>query len=424
MKCLSVACLCLHLMSMFIGCHAPSYIPSELNLQERNQIIRRYFYLGFSYDEILAFLMMFHGIRIGVRQLHRIMRVMGLRRNNCHRNFGTVIDAVQDELSGSGRDLGYRSMQARLRLSHGIHIDRETVRIILAALDPDGVASRRQRRLRRRQYVSKGPNYLYHVDGWDKLKRYGLCVHGCIDGFSRRIMWLKAASTNNDPFVVCNYYVENAHILNGIPCIVRADRGTENGCMELMQTLLRAENGDERGLLHSTFLYGRSTANQRIEAWWSKFRMFGMQTWIDHFKQMDDFGVIDVSLTMVRECIRFCYLDLLRAELNLIRIKWNTHNLRPSTGNELSPSGKPDVIFHFPEIYNTESYLKALDMQSLNILDDILTKDETDCVPIYKAIFESVVEENQIPYPPLTLDQAADLLVQILDIVEEEMEAL
>ena len=27
------------------------------------------------------------------------------------------------------------------------------------------------------------------------------------------------------------------------------------------------ENGDQRGLLHSTFLYGRSTSNQRIEAW-------------------------------------------------------------------------------------------------------------------------------------------------------------
>lgn len=31
-------------------------------------------------------------------------------------------------------------------------------------------------------YRTKGPNYAWHIDGQDKLKRYGLCVHGCIDG--------------------------------------------------------------------------------------------------------------------------------------------------------------------------------------------------------------------------------------------------
>ena len=414
--------LVLFLLAMLNGCQAPSsYIPSELINQDRDEIIRQYFNLGFSYNEILAFLLIYHGICIGMRQLHRILRAMGLRRNNCA-NTNAVINRIMYEIAGSGRDLGYRSMQARLRLS-GINVDRESVRIILAALDPEGVASRRHRRLRRREYVTKGPNYLYHVDGWDKLKRYGLCVHGCIDGFSRRILWLKASSTNNDPFVVCKYYVENSLLLNGIPCIVRADRGTENVCMELMQTLLRSENGDQRGLLQSTFLYGRSTSNQRIEAWWSKFCMFGMRTWIDHFKEMEEFGVIDVSLSLVRECIRFCYLDLLRKELDIIRIKWNTHSIRPST-NDLSPSGKPDVMFHFPEVYHTASYLKELDQQSLHVLDAMLTRGETDCVPIYKNIFESVVEEKHLSSSPETLNEAADLLVLILDTVEEEMEQL
>ena len=28
----------------------------------------------------------------------------------------------------------------------------------------------------------QGPNYLWHVDGYDKLTPYGLNIHGCIDG--------------------------------------------------------------------------------------------------------------------------------------------------------------------------------------------------------------------------------------------------
>ena len=28
----------------------------------------------------------------------------------------------------------------------------------------------------------QGPNYLWHMDSYDKLKPYGISIHGCIDG--------------------------------------------------------------------------------------------------------------------------------------------------------------------------------------------------------------------------------------------------
>ena len=29
----------------------------------------------------------------------------------------------------------------------------------------------------------KGPNYIWHADGYDKLKPFGITIHGCIDGW-------------------------------------------------------------------------------------------------------------------------------------------------------------------------------------------------------------------------------------------------
>ena len=29
----------------------------------------------------------------------------------------------------------------------------------------------------------KGPNYVWHMDRYDKLSPYGLAIHGCIDGY-------------------------------------------------------------------------------------------------------------------------------------------------------------------------------------------------------------------------------------------------
>ena len=43
--------------------------------------------------------------------------------------------------------------------------------------------------------------------GWqDKLKPYGFPVHGCIDGYSRKILWLKVCRTNNDPTVTGKHF--------------------------------------------------------------------------------------------------------------------------------------------------------------------------------------------------------------------------
>ena len=59
-----------------------------------------------------------------------------------------------------------------------------------------GCELRRSRALQRRRYSSPGPNHTWHVDGYDKLKPFGFPVHGCIDGWSRRIMCLKLTRSN------------------------------------------------------------------------------------------------------------------------------------------------------------------------------------------------------------------------------------
>ena len=51
-------------------------------------------------------------------------------------------------------------------------------------------------------YTFRGPNFMWHVDGYDKLKLFGFPIHGCIDGYSRKILWLNVSPTNNDPQVM------------------------------------------------------------------------------------------------------------------------------------------------------------------------------------------------------------------------------
>ena len=124
---------------------------------------------------------------------------------------------------------GYRSMHQRLRNDYGLVVDRETVCLILyKALDPEDVERRSRGCLKRRKYYAKGPNYIWHIDGYDKLKPFGFCIHGTIDGYSRRILCLEGGVTKNDPSVKAEYSCDCIEHVEAAPRIFRADEGTEN----------------------------------------------------------------------------------------------------------------------------------------------------------------------------------------------------
>ena len=36
-------------------------------------------------------------------------------------------------------------------------------------------------------FVYKGPDFVWHIDGYDKLKPYGFTIHGCVDGLAHLI---------------------------------------------------------------------------------------------------------------------------------------------------------------------------------------------------------------------------------------------
>ena len=51
---------------------------------------------------------------------------------------------------------------------------------ILPRVGPEGTALRRAHRLRRRMYANPGPNFAWHVDGYDEVKPSGFPIHGCV----------------------------------------------------------------------------------------------------------------------------------------------------------------------------------------------------------------------------------------------------
>ena len=156
-----------------------------------------------------------------------MLRQCNLQRRENYSNINTVIKLIQDELKSSSSCFGYGYMLQKLRNS-GLAADKQTVRLILKSLDPVSVDKRKRRKRRRREYHSFGSNHTWHIDGYDKLKPFGIATHGDIDGYSRRILWLKLSSSNSNPKIIANYYLCCIKELKLVPHVFRGNRGTEN----------------------------------------------------------------------------------------------------------------------------------------------------------------------------------------------------
>lgn len=383
---------------------------------DRLHLITTYFKLGFTYVQIVSFLRKFHGILLCVRQLKRILHQSALTRRTKYTDINLVWNIIQQEVETNGGTAGYRNVHGKLTKTYGLVVTRETVRICLLNIDPSGVSRRRCRRLERRRYNGHGANYIWHVDGWDKLKTYGLCVHGCMDGYSRRLIWLECARTNKDPYVIGSYFVNAVEDIGGVPRIVRADRGTENVNIEQMQHVLRCDCTDEIALHGTAFLYGRSTSNQRIEAFWSKIQEVSLRQWTEHFRDLAEYGVLDTSDMLHIECVRFCYMSLLRVELQHIRTLWNTHTIRQSSYSCCEP-GKPDMLFFFPESHGSKDYRTYCNHADVTELRQSLSYSVQDVDCDCKELFQTLMLGGGKNLP-LDLRQAEELYVYLIDHAE------
>ena len=101
---------------------------------------------------IIYFLEKFHGFEITVRHLHRILRKNGLSRRKEKTCLNLVMHFVRKQLEGTWLLIGYRYAHLNVRAA-SLVLDRETISLVMKAMDPEGVSLRATHKLERRKYI-------------------------------------------------------------------------------------------------------------------------------------------------------------------------------------------------------------------------------------------------------------------------------
>ena len=245
--------------------------------------------------------------------------------------------------------------------------------------------------------------------GYDKLKPYGFPIHGAIDGFSRRVLWLQVVKSNNDPNVPAHLYLECVRDNHGCPLLLWSDCGTENGLAASMQCYFRAQ-GDDVLAGEKSHRYGSSHANQRIENWWSFFRRCRSSWWINYFKDLVHDGILKLGNELHMECAWLCFSPVIQQELNELVEHWNSHYIRRSRHDTLP--GAPEVLYYLPELSGGSDYKVNVPLEKMNEMEAEYELEE--CINDHQEYFHYVMETRGLQFPS-SADEALLLFQNLLE---------
>ncbi|KAK1218916.1 hypothetical protein PQX77_014961 [Marasmius sp. AFHP31] len=236
------------------------------------------------------------------------------------------LDSITREVQHTRPGTGRRYLAGHLA-SAGIKVQMERIRQSLARVDPIGQAIRNRDTVTRRNYRIPRPNAMWHIDGHHKLIRWGIVIHGIIDGFCRTIVGLRA-STNNRASTVLAVFADAVESF-GTPSRVRGDRGGENRRVASVMIKMR-------GLKRGSFMWGTSMHNTRIERLWVEVGSRLARQWRAFFLRLERLHRLDVKNPFHLWLLHQLFLDAINDDINTFEQEWNSHPIS-GIGHEKSP---------------------------------------------------------------------------------------
>lgn len=275
--------------------------------------------LRYTWEQISGALM------ISRTTLWRRLRELGIHTSSYTQISDADLDSAMSTLVRRFPNNGTTMMWGHLR-SLNIVVTRSRVQESLLRVSESSVQMRQRITVQRRVYNVPAPNCLWHIDGLHCLIRWRIVLHGGIDGYSRRIVYLRASDNNMADTVEVLF--RDAVNICGWPSRVRCDKGGEN--INVARAMLNVRGTGQRRVL-----VGNSVHNQRIERLWRDVFRCVCHYFYSRFYAMEEMGI----LNPIRDADLFAlhYVFIPRINNCIIQFvdAWNHHPLRTEHG--LSP---------------------------------------------------------------------------------------
>uniref|UniRef100_A0A672HNI3 Integrase core domain-containing protein n=1 Tax=Salarias fasciatus TaxID=181472 RepID=A0A672HNI3_SALFA len=235
-------------------------------------------------------------------------------------NYSNISDEALQRLVSSFiqecPDSGIRTVSEYLN-GVGLRVQRSRVMETMRVVDPVGTICRGIgiNITQRRSYSVPSPLALW----------WRIVIHGGIDGYSRKLMFLTASNNDRATTVLRAFLgaVQNF----GLPIRVRSNKGGEN--VEVARYMLKHP---ERGAERSSFITGRSVHNQRMERLWRDVWCAVTVNYPSALQYLADTAALNPDGELDLACVHFVMLPRINWHLELFSVAWDRHSLSTEQG--------------------------------------------------------------------------------------------
>lgn len=145
------------------------------------------------------------------------------------------------------------------------------------------------------------------------------------------------------------------------------------------------------------YLYGKSTKNQRIEAWWNILTEGQTQEWKTFFAKLESDGYFDGGDTD-KSCLQFLYMDMIRSDIHRFIEVHNSHPIRFQRNRDhYLPTGQPFLMYNYPE--NAKDYKEKVDETVLAALEkEVADYDLDEYLPAATSLlYQQFLDQGGFP---------------------------
>ena len=173
--------------------------------------------------------------------------------------------------------VGKEMLYIRLR-QQGWIISRDAAFQVYRSVFPETVLSRRsQVYARRGGWTVPGPDFIWSMDSYAKLRDFGIEIYAAIDAYSRYIVFAFVGLSAFTQRSTVQQFVDTIDRYRYVPLRGRSDHGREAEAIAAVLFYLSRsrritdDHGNERPLApKDTWAFVKSTINVKIESWWSR----------------------------------------------------------------------------------------------------------------------------------------------------------
>jgi hypothetical protein len=340
---------------------------------------------------------------ISINALRRHMRAVGFAPK--HPFTGDQVLAALERLfiDPCCNSFGVTFAEGSLRSEFGMVVRRSQIRSCLKQLDPEGHRARAKQAAKTSfEYNVPGPRSLYHADGHEKIaKLWGIWIHGCIDGYSRYIVYLVAAS-DKLATTVRDIFVE-ACDREGWPSRGRWDKGSENRLAILALIDHHYDEARPETLTRGSAITGRSVQNCRIEYLWRFVKTHVSSKFRATFFEMQRRGLLNPNSEIDLFYLQFVFLPIVQQYLDRFRRMWNSHLIAGRRTTAGHGGGVPSELFQDPiysqTVLNDDARYST---QSGTLGNDARGRPTVDTTSAYGAEAVTASEPEEVTAEQLT----------------------